>query len=125
MTNPSKLANAQTQTQRATSYVKTVGLGTFVLLMSIPLLNLFAGMLMLFWFAINIINRSAQRGRDFFWLFAASVICLVGFAIPMATESMRGVGFGGGWLLDVIVNVLVALFIVGGQLGHLFRADPV
>ncbi|MFT4434173.1 hypothetical protein ACMX25_12370 [Caballeronia sp. 15715] len=124
MANSSKLADATTQTQRAGAFAKATGLWTFVLIMSIPILDILAGLFMVLWFSVNIINRSAQRGRDFFWLFAGTVICLLGFAIPAATDSIRGVGFGGGWFLDVIVNVLVGWLIVGRKLGHLFGADP-
>jgi hypothetical protein len=122
MANP-KLASANTQIKRGTAFTKTALLAVFVIFMSIPILNLLFGMGFIIWFSVNIFARSAQRGLDFLWLFIGAVICLVGIALPVFTDSNH-TSYATCWFGGVILNVLVGVFIAGGRLGHLLQADP-
>jgi hypothetical protein len=121
MANP-RLASANAQTQRGTAFFKVAMVVAFVMLMSIPILNLLFGMGFIIWFSVNIFGRSAQRGIDFLWLFVGSVVCLIGIALPAFTHD--NTSYATDWFWDVILNLLVGVFIAGGRLGHLFQADP-
>lgn len=122
MANP-KLASANSQAQRGVAFSKVALIATFVLLMSIPILNLLFGAGFFIWFAVNIFGRSAQRGKDFLWLIAGSFVCLAGIALPVLMEHNR-ISYGACWFLGAVLNALVGVFIAGNRLGHLFEADP-
>jgi hypothetical protein len=122
MANP-KLASANAQIQRGTAFTKTALLAVFIIFMSIPILNLLFGMGFIIWFSVNIFARSAQRGIDFLWLFVGAVVCLIGIALPVFTDSNH-TSYATCWFGGVILNVLVGVFIAGGRLGHLLQADP-
>ena len=122
MSTQSKLASSQTQERRGRAFGKVAVVWCFLVLTSIPILNLVFGMVLVLWFGKLIFARSGQMWKDFLWLAAGALLCMFGFAFPAISETWR-MGFGAGWLVEVGLNLFVCLFIVGGRLGHLFSAD--
>lgn len=122
MSTQSKIASSETQEKRGRAFGKGAAIYTFLVLTSIPILNIIFGMLLVFWFARLIFSRSGQMGKDFAWLFAGAALCMFGFALPAIAETWH-MGFGKGWVLEVGLNLFVCLFVVGGRLGHLFAAS--
>lgn len=120
-----KIATFDTQAERAMSFTRTALVVMFVLFMSVPLLNLLAGMGFVIWLSMTIWARSAQRAVDFGWLALGSVACLFGFFLPVVSAGPTSSGMIHGWLLEVSLNTAVALFILIGRLGRLlFAPDP-
>ncbi|AJZ58866.1 putative membrane protein [Paraburkholderia fungorum] len=119
----SKLASVDSQMKRGTASAKAFLFLFFVGAMSVPILNMLAGMGFFIWFSVNIYARSAQRGADYFWLIVGSILCLVGIGLP-AIADMNHSSFVAGWVVEVVLNVCVCLFIAVGRLGHLFQRDP-
>lgn len=114
-----KIATFDTQVERAKSFTRTALVVSFVLFLSIPLLNFLAGMFVVIWFTMAIIAKSAQRAVDFGWLLLGAVLCLFGFFLPFLFSGPTSSGMFHGWILDVLLNLGVAVFIATGRLGHL------
>lgn len=114
-----KVATVETQEQRAKSLTRTALVVMFVLFLSIPILNFLAGMAFVLWLSMAIVARSAQRAVDFGWLALGSCLCLFGFFLPFLLSGPTSSGMFQGWILEVLLNLGVAVFIATGRLGHL------
>lgn len=114
-----KVATAETQVQRAKSITRTALVAMLVLFLSIPLLNFLAGLGLVIWFAMLIFAKSSQRAADFGWLMLGAALCLFGFFLPFMLSGPTSSGMFHGWILDVLLNLGVAVFIATGRLGHL------
>ena len=120
MNNESKIASEATQANRFLGSFKIGGTILFTIVLSIPLVNLIAGMFFFIKYGVGIFAMSAQRSKDFAWLICGGVACLFGFALPALCSGASGNGWAG-WVLEPILNFCVHLFIVRGRLGHLFE----
>ncbi|ASL44681.1 hypothetical protein bAD24_I14445 [Burkholderia sp. AD24] len=116
----SKIASNETQLQRGKNISRALFFFIFVLVMSIPLLDILAGFAIILYMPMLIFARSAQRAVDFGWLLLGAVICMFGFFLPGIFEGPTSSGFFHGWLLEVFLNAVVGWFILGRRLGHLF-----
>ncbi|WP_446326728.1 hypothetical protein [Burkholderia pseudomallei] len=114
-----KVATVETQEQRAKSLTRTALVVMFVLFLSIPILNFLAGMAFVLWLSMAIVARSAKRAVDFGWLALGSCLCLFGFFLPFLLSGPTSSGMFQGWILEVLLNLGVAVFIATGRLGHL------
>ncbi|QGA36715.1 hypothetical protein GAS19_02835 [Burkholderia glumae] len=120
-----KLASEQVRVARGRTYAKTTYTLTYAFCMTIPALNFFFGMLFLVLMAFNIYRLSAQRKTDFFWLFVGSVVSIVGFVIGLAMlEAIPPIGGWIGAMITFGLNLFVAIFILGGRLGHILFGAP-
>jgi hypothetical protein len=96
----SKIASNETQLQRGKNISRALFFFIFVLVMSIPLLDILAGFAIILYMPMLIFARSAQRAVDFGWLLLGAVICMFGFFLPGIFEGPTSSGFFHGWLLD-------------------------
>ncbi|PRE26134.1 hypothetical protein C6P72_09835 [Burkholderia gladioli] len=93
--------------------------------MTIPALNFLFGMLFFAFMAFNIYRLSAQRKADFFWLILGSVLSIIGFVIGLVMlEAIPPIGGWIGTMLNFGLNIFVAIFILGGRLGHVLFGAP-
>jgi len=115
-----KIASVETQMQRGKSIGRTLFIFIFVLVMSIPILNLLFGFGIVIYLTMPILATSAQRAVDFGWLLLGAALCMFGFFLPAIFESPTASGMFHGWLLEVFLNAAVGWFILAGRLGHLF-----
>ena len=120
MSGNDKIASSETLEKRGRAIGKVFGVWLFLLFTSIPILNMIFGCFILIWFVVNILSRSANLFTDFFWLIIGSIICMFGFLVPWLASEYWHMSYGGGWFLEVLINLFVCFFIVGGRLGHLF-----
>ncbi|PQV48581.1 hypothetical protein [Paraburkholderia sp. BL21I4N1] len=116
----SKIASVETQMQRGKNIGSALFFFIFVLVMSIPLLDILAGFAIILYMPMLIFARSAQRAVDFGWLLLGAALCMFGFFLPGIFEGPTSSGFFHGWLLEVILNAAVGWFILARRLGHLF-----
>lgn len=117
----SKLVSEQVQEKRGLAFFKFFGVLGFSMFMLIPLINVIVGLFIVIFFAMKIIAASAQRPKDFFWLFAGVVVCMFGFFLPAIFDGPTSAGMAMGFFLEFALNVCVAVFIVGGKLSHLIK----
>lgn len=115
----SKLVSEQTQEKRGTAFAKFFGVLGFSWLLLIPLFNFIAGMFIVLFFSMKILGTSAQRTKDFFWLFVGAAVCMFGFFLPAICDGPTSAGMKLGFFLEFVLNVLVAIFILRGKLSHL------
>ncbi len=116
-----KIASQQDQEKRGAAFEKLFGVLGFAMFMLIPLINAVIGMFMFIFIAMKIMSASAQRAVDFLWLCVGSAACMFGFFLPAICDGPTASGMKIGFFLEFALNILVAIFILGGRLGHLWR----
>lgn len=117
----SKLVSEQEQVKRGIGAGKLFGVLSFSILMTVPLLNMLAGMMFFLLLAVRIFTLSAQRAVDMMWLVAGSVVCMFGFFLPALMDGPTSAGMTHGFVLQFVLNALVARFILFGRIWHLLK----
>ncbi|WP_133647523.1 hypothetical protein [Paraburkholderia flava] len=117
----SKLVSEQIQEKRGLVFAKFFGVLGFSMFMLIPLINAIVGMFIVIFFAMKIIAASAQRAADLSWLLVGAAVCMFGFFLPALCDGPTSAGMKTGFFLEFVLNICVAVFIVGGKLSHLLK----
>ncbi|MCM2538716.1 hypothetical protein [Burkholderia glumae] len=120
-----KLVSKQTRVERANAFAKTTYTFAYAFFMTMPVLGFFLGMGVFAFVAFNIYRLSAQRKTDVFWLIFGSILSVAGFVIEIAMmETIPPIGGWAGAMIDFGINLFVAIFILGGRIGHLLFGSP-
>lgn len=117
----SKLVSEQIQEKRGLVFAKFFGVLGFSMLMLIPMINVIIGMFIAMFLLMKIMSASAQRTKDLFWVFIGAAVCMFGFFLPALCDGPTSAGMKMGFSLEFVLNICVAIFIVGGKLGHLLH----
>ncbi|MGF7192113.1 lipopolysaccharide export LptBFGC system permease protein LptF [Robbsia andropogonis] len=116
-----KTVDATVEAQRAVAMLNGVyGVGMFVILLGIPILNLIIGFLVLVSLAAPIFTRSNRIGVDLGWLLIGTVLCLVGM---LAYPVLPMLNYTPPWpavFLGALLRAVVFWWIVQNKLGHLY-----
>jgi len=116
-----KTVDVTVEAKRAVAMLNgAYGVGMFVVLLGIPILNLIIGFFVLLSLAAPIFTRSARIGVDLGWLLIGTAICLVGM---LAYPVLPMLNYTTPWpavFLGAALRAIVFWWIVQGKLGHLY-----